>query len=101
MIKQHYELLIVGAGPAGLACAASAAESGVDVAVIDEQKQPGGLIYHNVGAASAPLTDYLGKDYTRGRVLLERFQNSGAQAIQDASVWYLDEQLQTGILLDG
>ena len=101
MIKQHYELLIVGAGPAGLACATSAAESGVDVAVIDEQKQPGGLIYHNVGAVSAPLTDYLGKDYTRGRVLLERFQNSGAQAIQDASVWYLDEQLQTGILLDG
>lgn len=101
MIKQHYELLIVGAGPAGLACAASAAESGVDVAVIDEQKQPGGQIYRNIGAVSAPLADLLGKDYTRGYELLERFQNSGAQAIQDASVWYLDEQLQTGILVDG
>lgn len=101
MIKQNYELLIVGAGPAGLACAASAAESGVDVAVIDEQKQPGGQIYRNIGAVSAPLADLLGKDYTRGYELLERFQNSGAQAIQDASVWYLDEQLQTGILVDG
>ncbi len=101
MIKQGYELLIVGAGPAGLACAASAAESGVDVVVVDEQKQPGGLIYRNVGAVSSPLADYLGKDYTRGHALLERFQDSGAQVIQNASVWYLDEQLQTGILVGG
>lgn len=101
MINRHYELLIVGAGPAGLACAATAAESGVDVAVIDDQKQPGGQIYRNIGAVSAPVADYLGKDYTRGHALLERFQNSGAQAIQNASIWYLDEQLQTGILVDG
>ena len=37
-----YDLLIVGAGPAGLSAAAAAAEHGLSVAVVDEFPQPGG-----------------------------------------------------------
>ncbi|MEO2205323.1 FAD-dependent oxidoreductase [Paenibacillus pabuli] len=37
-----YDLLIVGAGPAGLSAAAAAAEHGLSVAVLDEFPQPGG-----------------------------------------------------------
>ncbi|MFE6074994.1 NAD(P)/FAD-dependent oxidoreductase [Paenibacillus sp. NPDC057886] len=37
-----FDLLIVGAGPAGLSAAATAAEHGLSVAVLDEFPQPGG-----------------------------------------------------------
>ncbi|MGE7826981.1 NAD(P)/FAD-dependent oxidoreductase [Paenibacillus sp. NPDC093718] len=37
-----YDLLIIGAGPAGLSAAAAAAEHGLGVAVLDEFSEPGG-----------------------------------------------------------
>ncbi len=40
----HCDVLIVGAGPAGLAAARAAAESGADVVVCDENPWPGGSL---------------------------------------------------------
>ncbi len=40
----HCDVLIVGAGPAGLAAARAAAESGADVVVCDENPLPGGSL---------------------------------------------------------
>jgi len=100
-MKSHYQLLVIGAGPAGLAAAADAARLGVDVALVDEQKAPGGQIYRNVGAAGERVKDYLGKDYLRGKRLVDEFLQSGATYINHAPVWYLDERLETGILVDG
>lgn len=41
----HCELLVVGAGPAGLSAALAAAEQGVQVLLIDEQPHPGGSLH--------------------------------------------------------
>ena len=38
------DLLVVGAGPAGLAGAIAAAEQGLDVLIVDEQQRPGGSL---------------------------------------------------------
>lgn len=100
-MKSHYELLVIGAGPAGLAAAADAARLGIDVALVDEQKAPGGQIYRNVAAAGDRAKDYLGKDYQRGKHLVDEFHQSGATYINNAPVWYLDDRLETGILVDG
>lgn len=43
--NQNYDLLVVGAGPAGLSAALEAAGRGLKVAVIDEQHAPGGQIF--------------------------------------------------------
>ena len=52
------ELVIVGAGPAGMAGALAAAEHGIDVLVIDEQAQGGGQIFRRPPASFASKTNY-------------------------------------------
>jgi sarcosine oxidase subunit alpha len=47
----HCDVLIVGAGPAGLAAALAAAESGADVVVCDENPAPGGSLLPETRAA--------------------------------------------------
>ena len=48
------DLAIVGAGPAGLAAAATAAELGLSVTVFDENTAPGGQIYRGIEAVAGP-----------------------------------------------
>ncbi|MEH0530296.1 sarcosine oxidase subunit alpha family protein [Streptomyces stelliscabiei] len=43
-VHAHCDLLVVGAGPAGLAAAAAAARSGARVILADDQPQPGGSL---------------------------------------------------------
>lgn len=45
MRTAKFDLLIVGAGPAGLSAAVTAARHGLEVAVVDEQHQIGGQIF--------------------------------------------------------
>lgn len=44
--RDHFDILIVGAGPAGMAAACAAAESGRRAAIVDQNPQPGGQIWH-------------------------------------------------------
>ena len=48
----HCDVLVVGAGPAGLAAAAAAAGSGARVILCDEQSQPGGSLLDEPAAHS-------------------------------------------------
>ncbi len=70
----HCPVVIVGAGPAGMAAAITATEAGLRPTVIDEHSQPGGQIYHQPHAAwrlaSGARPDSSGR---RGAALLRRF----------------------------
>ncbi len=44
----HCDVLVVGAGPAGLAAALAASETGKRVILADEQAEPGGSLLHDV-----------------------------------------------------
>ncbi|MEO8408278.1 MAG: FAD/NAD(P)-binding oxidoreductase, partial [Oxalobacteraceae bacterium] len=44
-MKLHFDIVIVGAGPAGLAAAQAAAGAGKTIAVIDDNPQAGGQIW--------------------------------------------------------
>jgi D-hydroxyproline dehydrogenase subunit alpha len=47
MAEGTFDVLVVGAGPAGLAAAQRAAESGAGVALVDDNPQPGGQIWRS------------------------------------------------------
>ncbi len=100
-MKDAYQLVVIGAGPAGMAVAQTAASHGVEVAVIDEQADAGGQIYRNVD--SSPLTDIdlLGKDYVFGRQLVQGFKHAPVDYFANSSVWYLDSSGELGIIKNG
>jgi sarcosine oxidase subunit alpha len=81
--KEHEscELLVVGAGPSGLAAAIAAAEQGVRVLVVEEQPRPGGsLTWQHAGQPH--LTELL----NRARALPNLEVRCGTQA----GGWYAD-----------
>lgn len=51
---REVELLIVGAGPAGLSAACEAAKAGVQVMIIDENLRPGGQLFKQIHKFSVP-----------------------------------------------
>lgn len=51
---EHCDLLIVGAGPAGMAAAVAAAPSGASIMVIDNNPAPGGQIWRDGPNAALP-----------------------------------------------
>ena len=45
---KRYELIVIGAGPAGLSAAIEAAKAGMEVAVFDENAGPGGQLFKQI-----------------------------------------------------
>ena len=84
------DIIIVGAGPAGLSAATCAANLGLDVLVLDEQPAPGGQIYRNIERADNDTLDHLGPDYARGVDLVAKFRQSASDYIGGAIVWNIE-----------
>lgn len=95
--SDNYDLVVVGAGPAGIAAAAAAAKAGATTLLLDENAGPGGQVWRAL--TSTPLTnrDMLGKDFWDGQLELEKLRSSGAEVLQRATVWSIDPSLQVGI----
>ena len=100
-MKAAYQLVVIGAGPAGMAVAQTAARHGIEVAVIDEQADAGGQIYRNVDASPLADIDLLGRDYVFGRQLVQEFKHAAVEYFANAAVWYLDANGEIGIIVDG
>ena len=71
------DIVVIGAGPAGIAAATRAAESGRRVVLLDESPEPGGQIWrHRRGHAPEGIAS----------AWLARLHRSGAQVIRGAAV---------------
>ena len=97
----HQELVVIGAGPAGMAAAGTAAAHGVDTLLLDEQPTPGGQIYRGIEQSLPAHLALLGKDYEAGIELVKAFRESGARYQPDTAVWSLGSQGEIGILQHG
>jgi NADPH-dependent 2,4-dienoyl-CoA reductase/sulfur reductase-like enzyme len=93
------DLLIIGAGPAGMAAAITARRHGLEVRVVDDQPAPGGQIWRSVEMA-AKRDDILGPSYSEGRAVAEAFRTSGALYEPDAQLWQLEPGFKAFISKD-
>jgi NADPH-dependent 2,4-dienoyl-CoA reductase/sulfur reductase-like enzyme len=53
-VQQHFDVLVIGGGPAGMAAAARAAECGVRVGIVDDNSQLGGQIWRRSADTQEP-----------------------------------------------
>ena len=88
------DLAIVGAGPAGMAAAALAAELGLDTVLIDEQDGPGGQIYRGIERlpGEADRRSSLGRDYLAGQPLAAALRQSRVDYRPATTVWHIDPE---------
>lgn len=95
------DLAVIGAGPAGMAAAATAAGLGIETAVIDEQPGPGGQIYRDVERSPLADRDVLGPEYRRGEALARGLRAQNIDYLSDAAVWLVTPEREIGILKHG
>lgn len=101
MDADSVDLVIVGAGPAGLAAACEARQWGLSVTLLDEQAATGGQIYRAVEGASPSRRSVFGEDYAAGAALTGAFAGSGARHIAGAAVWNVDRDLTVNYVHQG
>lgn len=89
-MQTSWDAIVVGAGPAGMACAIALAEHALQVLVLDEQPAPGGQLYRNIERQPETAMQVLGIDYARGAGLVQRFRHCGAAYHAGAVVWKLE-----------
>lgn len=91
-IMQVSQLVVIGAGPGGIAAVTEAAKAGVRVTLLDENPKAGGQIYRQFDAGLR-VTDpeRLGRDYDRGRALLREFGMLAEKVeyLSEAMIWGL------------
>ncbi|MFC4278404.1 FAD-dependent oxidoreductase [Achromobacter aloeverae] len=96
-----FDLVVIGAGPAGLSAAVEARRAGLTVAVLDEQQRVGGQIYRAIENASDRRREVLGPDYAQGAELAKAFSSCGAAHLAGAAVWNVDRDKTVSYLQDG
>jgi len=97
----HYDVAVIGAGPAGMAAAIEGSRAGLSVIVLDEQELPGGQIYRAVERAPRARLRILGDDYADGGALVSEFRATNATYVAGAMVWNVNPQLIIDYSQDG
>lgn len=81
------DIIVIGAGPAGMAAASLAGEKGASVMLLDEQMQAGGQIYRDVERSATKRASILGKDYIQGIELTNKLSQSNIKFVKGAQIW--------------
>jgi thioredoxin reductase len=95
------DLVIVGAGPAGMAAAIHGSRMGLSVLLVDENPRPGGQIYRSVGNSPIEDVTLLGRDYHAGRALVDAVEAAGIERLMCASVWMIEPDEDQATFLVG
>lgn len=93
---KRYDLIVIGAGPAGLSAAIEAAKRGLNTIVFDENKKPGGQLFkqiHKFFGSKEHKAKIRG--YKIGQELLAEAEKTGVEVVLDAVVigLFLDKEI--------
>jgi glycine/D-amino acid oxidase-like deaminating enzyme len=81
------DVLVVGAGPAGLSAARGLALAGADVVVLDERLHPGGQYFKPLAPSHEADPSTLDRQFRDGAVLRQSTVLAGARIVSEATVW--------------
>lgn len=95
----RFDLVVVGAGPAGMSAAITARSHGLAVMVVDDQPEPGGQIWRSVERAAA-RDDILGPSFSEGRSVAAAFRACGAVYEPGAQLWKVEPGFRVFISQD-
>jgi NADPH-dependent 2,4-dienoyl-CoA reductase/sulfur reductase-like enzyme len=93
-MSTEYDLVIVGAGPAGMGAAIEASRAGLRTVVFDEQPEPGGQIYRSIERVAREFPErmsLLGEDYAAGLAATREFRAAHADYRPATTVWQIED----------
>ncbi|MGW1491583.1 FAD/NAD(P)-dependent oxidoreductase [Streptomyces sp. NPDC002402] len=91
--SEPYDLAVIGAGPAGLAGAVTAAELGLSVAMLDGSPQHGGQFYrHPAAGLGAARPEALHHDWAAFAELRRRLEQSDVSHLSGHHVWAVTKE---------
>lgn len=95
------EILVVGAGPAGLSAAAEAARLGAQVVVVDENAKPGGQLFKQIHKFFGSKDHRAGtRGYDIGNALLRETAALGAKTYLNSVVYGIYPDRRVGIITE-
>ncbi|OOP72779.1 FAD-dependent oxidoreductase [Clostridium beijerinckii] len=98
---KRYELIIIGAGPAGLSAAIEAAKSGMEVIVFDENARPGGQLFkqiHKFFGSKEHRAKVRG--FKIGEELLAEAKELGVKVVLNAIVMGIFREKEITVMID-
>jgi len=86
--RRTCQVLVIGAGPGGLAGAEAVAEAGASVVLVDERPGPGGQFFKQL-ATSHGFRSPAARDaqFAQGARLIEKVRDLGVEVVSQATVW--------------
>lgn len=99
VIPSQTDIMVIGAGPAGMAVALEAQRHGLNAVLADENAGVGGQIFRGIERTSAQTRTVLGPDYTKGSELADTFLRSGAPYLREATVWNVERKGNEGFIV--
>jgi NADPH-dependent 2,4-dienoyl-CoA reductase/sulfur reductase-like enzyme len=90
-MSASFDVVVAGAGPGGIAAAASAAEAGMRVCLLDDNRAPGGQIWRNYSTETA-------RKYPHGRAFLRWTERLRSTKCEVWPGWRATDQPASGCL---
>lgn len=98
---KRYEVIVIGAGPAGLSAAAEAAKKGMKVAVFDENAGPGGQLFKQIHKFfGSRANNARMRGFKIGRKLLKEAEENGVEVFLNAVVTGIFEEKEVMVRID-
>lgn len=96
------DIVVIGAGPAGLSCAVEAAKIGAKVTVLDENLKPGGQLFKQIHKFFGSREHRAGtRGFRIGQQLLEETEKLGVEVLLDAVVYGIYEDRLIAYIKNG
>ncbi|HAN58754.1 MAG TPA: pyridine nucleotide-disulfide oxidoreductase, partial [Erysipelotrichaceae bacterium] len=98
---EHKELIVIGAGPAGLSAAIEAASHGIKVTVYDENARPGGQLFkqiHKFFGSKEHRAKIRG--FKIGEQLLNEAREKGVEVVLNATVMGLFAEKEITVMIE-